>query len=883
MNSGNILFAVVVLITVDSQLRSRGGTQPVNSRQPATISLATDGRGSSNTVPLVLEVDPTWRRIASDPLVTDQGYYWSTGSWADVDGDGDLDLLVITDRPSHNPLYRNNGDGTFERILEPTLQSLKALDWVYCWGDYDNDGYPDLFIPEGMGASLKNVLCHNNGDGTFTRTTNNSIVLEGGRSSGGAWADYDHDGWLDLCVANGSAGGFTRQRNSLYRNLGGGQFAKVEGGPLSSDLGTFDLPTWPDVDNDGWQDLFIVSTEKTYNPLYLNTGMGAFVKITNDPLVDALDIHWGDGTWVDYDNDGDLDLFLTTARSSIGIFALGPVALFQNDGKGHFTRALAKDIGDLADARVDTYVCSWGDYDNDGWQDVYIANCWVGGGDRTDLIYHNNGDGTFAKVTRGSPVTDLGACVGGWLLDVNSDGFLDLIALKNPTPDNTMARYYRNNGTSNSWLAVRCVGTASPRSASGTKVRVQATIGGKSIWQLRVIDPGGFANGQNYTAHFGLGDATNVDVVRIEWTSGRVQELTNVLVKQYLTLTEPTAATTPRPGELQVPCWKDMACTIEASSDLAHWTSLTTVTNLSAERGIQWNDPAGTTQSTRFYAVRGSGFVHPEALASTEWLARNLTNPAVRIVDARYPQSAAAFGSGHIPGAVRVDPLADLAEPASAPAALVPTVNQIQALMSRLGVGPDTQVVAYDTDGGLWCARLWWVLRYYGHDQVRLLEGGLRKWQVEGRPLEKTNALPAATVFAAREHPEFRATFADVNAAIGQTHVVIMDALSTNQHTGRAADMAGWPPGHIPSARNVPSESILNSADTFRALPAGLAATYQQAGVTADKEVILYCGGGYYSAFAYFVLHQLGYQHLRLYEGSWIDWVTKGGAIQTGP
>jgi hypothetical protein len=562
-----------------------------------------DAGGTTNSAPALLDVDPTWTKITSDPIVTDHGYNLSTGAWADLDNDGYLDLFVVTDLSNHNPLYHNNGDGTFTRTFPSSLQAVQALDYVYCWGDYDNDGYPDLFVPEGMGQSLKNLLYHNNGNGTFTRVTSSPIVMEGGYSSGGAWADYDRDGWLDLCVANGSAGGSTTQLNSLYQNRGDGTFVRLTNDlvrPIISELGCYDLPIWVDIDNDGWQDLFIVATENTYNRLYRNTGAGGFVKVTNDPLVKEPDIHWGDAAWADYDNDGALDVFLTTARASIGINQPGPVALFRNDGQGHFTKMTTNDVGPLASERVDTYVCCWGDYDNDGWLDLYMANCSLAGGEtRTDLLYHNNGDGTFTKVTRGSPVNELRASFGGWLVDLNNDGFLDLVTLKLPGPDNSLMRYYRNNGNSNSWLCVKCVGTASPRLGSGTKVRVKATIRGKPLGQLRVIDPGGFANAQNFTAHFGLGDATNVDVLRIEWTSGSVQELTNVAVRQYLTVTEPAKLSMPESGELHIQCWKGMAYCIEGSSDLANWTPLATVTNLAGT--LQWTDPDAPGQSTRFY------------------------------------------------------------------------------------------------------------------------------------------------------------------------------------------------------------------------------------------------------------------------------------------
>ena len=120
---------------------------------------------------------------------------------------------------------------------------------------------------------------------------------------------------------------------------------------------------------------------------------------------------------------------------------------------------------------------------------------------------------------------------------------------------------------------------------------------------MRVIDPGGFPNGQNFTAHFGLGAATNVDLLRIEWTSGITQELTNVPVKQYLTITEPTMLAMVSPGELHVPCWKGMGCGIEGSTDLLNWTALATLTNLNVSGGIQWIDPAAAGTRVRFYRV----------------------------------------------------------------------------------------------------------------------------------------------------------------------------------------------------------------------------------------------------------------------------------------
>jgi hypothetical protein len=341
-------------------------TLPDLQRSDAGLSkvAVTDSGRATDSTPDVLDVDPTWTRITSDPIVTDAGYF-ATGAWADYNNDGFLDLLLIRfDAPGPNPLYRNNGDGSFTRVMEPSLQGLLAVDGVYCWGDYDNDSWLDLFVPEGMGLGLMDLLYHNNGDGTFTRITDGPIVQEGGYASGGAWGDFNRDGWLDLCVANGAAVGYgappAPQFNSLYEGQSGGTFIKVTESRFPTDSGYFDLPVWVDIDHDGWQDLFILNAggflgnSHGYNRWYRNTGTGSFLEVTDDPLVNEFDLHWGDGAWADYNNDGALDVFLTTARASVGFPGPGPVALFRNDGLGHFTKMTTNDIGPLAEERADT-------------------------------------------------------------------------------------------------------------------------------------------------------------------------------------------------------------------------------------------------------------------------------------------------------------------------------------------------------------------------------------------------------------------------------------------------------------------------------------------------------------------------------------------------
>jgi hypothetical protein len=213
-------------------------------------------------------------------------------------------------------------------------------------------------------------------------------------------------------------------------------------------------------------------------------------------------------------------------------------------------------------------------------------------------------DPTFVKITQRDIVqgpTDM--WIPYWV-DYDRDGFLDLFVAEYGYDVPASHRLYHNNGNPNNWLCVTCVGTASPRDGTGARVRALATIRGREMWQLRLINSGGTSwGGQSFVAHFGLGDATNVDMLRIEWSSGIVQELHNIAAKQYLTVTEPARLAMPSPRELHIQCWKEMAYHIETSPDLLTWTPQATVTNLNLTGKLQWTDPAVPGPNTRFYRV----------------------------------------------------------------------------------------------------------------------------------------------------------------------------------------------------------------------------------------------------------------------------------------
>ncbi|HEY5228625.1 MAG TPA: ASPIC/UnbV domain-containing protein, partial [Opitutaceae bacterium] len=210
--------------------------------------------------------------------------------------------------------------------------------------------------------------------------------------------------------------------------------------------------------------------------------------------------------------------------------------LFHNDGHGGLTEATGAGSID-SDSDFDQG-CAWEDFDNDGYLDLVISSGGSAGA-RNLSLYHNNGDGTFTRVTTGALVNTPGDGGGLAWADVNNDGFPDLFAANYQQWAAAPNALWLNKGNSNNWLTISCSGVTSNRAAIGAKVRVHATIGGKAMWQLRVIGTGaGYASQNELRAHFGLGDATVADQVTIEWPSGVAQTLTNVAAKQFLSVTE---------------------------------------------------------------------------------------------------------------------------------------------------------------------------------------------------------------------------------------------------------------------------------------------------------------------------------------------------------
>ena len=258
-------------------------------------------------------------------------------------------------------------------------------------------------------------------------------------------------------------------------------------------------------------------------------------------------------------------------------------------------------------------------------------------------------------------------------------------------------------------------------------------------------------------------------------------------------------------------------------------------------------------------------YAHPDQLVDTEWVAAHASDPNMRVVDMRQT----GYGDGHVAGAVYLSPVA--IRDANAPPAFLPTPAAFEAMMSRLGIGDDTQVVAYDERGGVYAARLWWILNYFGHSNVALLNGGWLKWTAEHRPAVSDVPSPAAARFTARPRPELVATASDVLQSISTAGTKIVDARTVAEIEGR--DLRGIKRGgFIESSVPVYWEDLLDpQAKTFKSADE-IRKIFEGRSVLPSQKVIAYCQVGMRASVDLFALNLIGYSNLRNYYGAWEEW-----------
>ena len=485
---------------------------------------------------------------------------------ADFDGDGWQDIYFVNGRDLYdrgisvrNALYHNNGDGTFSDVTDKAGVPGTGYGLGCVWGDYDNDGFPDLFVTQ----YGRNVFYHNNGNGAFTDVTDKAGVAgteSGSFHSGATFFDYDRDGKLDLYVGSYVAldpdgprycnigtirsscppSAYKGSSDALYHNNGDGTFTNVTRAvnilqPRGKNLSVGAA----DYNDDGWPDLFVANDGlaaylyrndhgKTFQEMAAPSGM-AFS--SSGSLMAAMCISLGD-----YDNDGWLDLYISDFQGSSD-------HLWHNDGKGNFD-----EVSDEAGITGPTHnVLSFGggfiDYDNDGWLDLFIANGHVypeieqaSPGTRykqVNSVFHNEGHGKFIDTSKETGVADQTphAARGVAFADFDNDGFVDVLVANNGDPPLLL----HNGGNGSHFVNFKLVGTKSNRDALGARVRV---VSGE-ISQVREIAGGGsYLSQSDLRANFGLGKIPVVQTIEIKWPSGDTQSFHDVAADKFYLITE---------------------------------------------------------------------------------------------------------------------------------------------------------------------------------------------------------------------------------------------------------------------------------------------------------------------------------------------------------
>jgi hypothetical protein len=483
-------------------------------------------------------------------------------AWFDFNNDGLLDLFLTNGISQPNALFRNEGDGFFTNVAEAAgVADVFGHSGVVA-GDIDNDGFRDVFLTGdggAVGAAQTPVrLYHNNGNGTFSDITDSSGIVSPGTAMSAAFGDIDNDGFLDVFItAPGILETRQRYRNKLFRNNGDMTFTDVsKSAGVDTDRGAC-IAFFSDQNSDGWIDLFVGNCLDPFgipspNELFINKGDGTF---TDRGLASGFA---KPGFWMgfgpaDFDNDGDVDIFVTNSGTSfIPAFTHG---LFENQCDGTY-----RDVaGGAGVARFEFgWGCAMTDFDNDGYADIFAAGSMPVGGFRVlgngsgnpGKLFFNDRDGTFSDFSDSLPVRLAWRFTSGVAHgDFDHDGFSDLVVVAESFgTDIGRPVLLRNEGNGNRSVTIQLEGTMSNRDAVGANVEV---VAGELMQRKEVYAGTSFLSMDSQWLIFGIGGHGRTDRILVRWPSGLVERFENVDAGRTVKLVEGQGAA----GEaFQDPC-----------------------------------------------------------------------------------------------------------------------------------------------------------------------------------------------------------------------------------------------------------------------------------------------------------------------------------------
>jgi hypothetical protein len=482
----------------------------------------TDGKGCM----AIANITRLFTKLTEGGLVNEgNNSYYAT--WGDYDNDGDLDLYhsVFFASPNNtsgnNLLFRNNCNSSLTRVtnIPGGLVTNGLVGNSSVWVDYNNDGNLDLYV----GAKK---LYENQGNGSFLSVskTITSLPIYSPTIRDMGFADYDNDGYLDAYFG----------KDKIYRNNHSGNFIETTIAGISNVSGTnrADAVSWADYNNDGFMDVFVANSNPYEdNFLFKNNGNSTFSKILTSTVLTNYQNSYG-CAWGDYDNDGDLDVWLNNNVNGD--------KLITNNGNGTFTENTLANIKTRSSVKQGG--ASWADYNNDGYLDLFVPTF------DKNYLFKNNGNGTFSKDSIEIISSDVSveSYAGAWA-DYDNDGDLDLFVPTGYGHPNDL--FYINNlnaisSPTHNWFKINCEGIISNKDAIGARVYVKATIDGVNRWQMREINANTSRGGENgatsgHVVHIGLCNATTIDSLKIVWpASNTIQYFTNVALNRFVKVKE---------------------------------------------------------------------------------------------------------------------------------------------------------------------------------------------------------------------------------------------------------------------------------------------------------------------------------------------------------